>query len=184
VLNAPTANKTYCFHVDRVVPDPNRRRRAGGDDLDEHVEPVPRVRFRHRGNWYTAMTNGIGKYTGYTPSTGVSGASAYTVDWYTLWDDFQDETRLKHLKSYAMTLSATSGQTGTFKWKTDYSSTVNSVAFTCSSAEFSDGIGTVSGSIGRSCNVAMFGFSATINGSKLTLEVLRVFAQPGALKIR
>ena len=187
VLNAPTANKTFCFHIDRMVPDAER----GGEGVPAVTtwtntsNPFRAFATDKDGNWYTAMTNGIGKYTGYTPSTGVSGASAYDVDWYTLWDDFADETKLKHLKSYAMTLSAASAQAGTFKWKTDYkTATVNTATFTCSSAEFADGIGTVSGQIGRSCNVAMFGFSATVGGSKITLEALRIFAQPGATKIR
>ena len=179
VLNAPTANKVYCFHVDRVLPDPitvpavtswtntGNSFRAFAVDKD--------------GNWYTGMTDGIGKFTGYTSD---GGNSAYTLDWFTLHDDFQDETRLKHLKSFAATLEATSGQTGTFKWRTDYLATVNSVSFTCSSGEFSDGIGTISGSIGRSCQVAMFGFSFPVSGSKITLNSMRIFAQPGATKIK
>lgn len=189
VLNAPTANKTYCFHLDRSVSDPSSKLATEGPPAvttwTNSSNPFRGFTLDKDGNWYTAMTNGIGKYTGYTPSTGVSGASAYDIDWLTLWDDFQDETKLKHLKSFAMTLSATSGQTGTFKWKTDYKTvTTNTQSFTCGSSEFSDGIGTVSGQIGRSCNVAMFGVSATINGSKVTLEAMRIFAQPGATKIK
>lgn len=179
VLNAPTANKVFCFHIDRVIPDPisvpamtywtnvGNAFRAFTSDKD--------------GNWYCAMTNGIGKYTGYTSD---GGDSAYDVDWYSLWDDFADETRLKHLKSYAMTLQAAAGQTGTFNWKTDYGSTVNSVAFTCGASAFASGIGTVSGAIGRSCGVAMFGFSAPVSGNKITLDAMRIFAQPGATKIK
>lgn len=179
VLNAPVTNKTYCFHIDRVLPDPINVPAVTTWTNDSN--PFRAFAFDKDGNWYTAMTNGIGKYTGYTSD---GAASAYDVDWYTLWDDFADETKLKHLKSFAMTLHATSGQTVTFNWKTDYKSTVNSVTVTCSSAEFSDGIGTVSGSIGRSCGVAMFGFSATVSGSKITLDAMRVFAQPGATKIK
>lgn len=180
VLNAPVANKTYCFHVDRVLPTP----------LEVPVvttwtntsNPFRAFTFDKSGNWYCARANGLGLYGGYTSD---STPSAYTVDWLTLWDDFADEGRLKHLKSFGMTLHATTGQTGTFKWKTDYkNTTVNSVAFTCSSGEFADGIGIVRGSIGRSCNVAMFGLSASVSGNKITLDVLRVFAQPGAVKIR
>jgi len=179
VLNAPTANKVYCVHVDRVIPDPVAV--PAMTTWTNTGNPFRAFTVDKDGAWYTGMVDGIGKYTGYTSD---GGNSAYTVDWYSLWDDFQDETRLKHLKSFAATLEATSGQTGTFKWKTDYRSMVNSVAFTCSSGEFSDGIGTISGSIGRSCQVAMFGFSFPVSGTKITLNALRIFAQPGATKIR
>jgi hypothetical protein len=179
VLNAPTANKVYGFHVDRVLPDPIAV--PAVTTWTNTGNPFRAFAVDKDGNWYTGMTNGVGKFTGYTSD---GGNSAYTVDWYSLWDDFQDETKLKHLKSFAATLEATSGQTGTFKWKTDYKSTVNSVAFTCSSGEFSDGIGTISGSIGRSCQVAQFGFSLPVSGTKITLNALRVFAQPGATKIK
>ena len=186
VLNAPVANTTYCFHLNQMVP--------GGEDSPE----VPAVTkwtnagnefrgfcFDKDGNWYTAMDKGIGKYTGYTPEPATS--NAYNVDWYTLWDDFQDETRVKNLKSFAMTLEAASGQTGTFKWLTDYiEGTTNTVSFTCSSVEFAEnpGLGTVSGPIGRSCNVAKFGYSASITGNKVTTHALRAYATPGGTRIR
>lgn len=179
VLNAPVANKTYCFHVDRVLPDPIAV--PAVTTWTNTGNPFRAFAVDKDGNWYTGMANGVGKYTGYTSD---GGNSTYTVDWYSLWDDFQDETRLKHLKNFAATLEATAAQTGTFKWKTDYKSTVNSLSFTCSSAEFSDGIGTISGSIGRSCHVAMFGFSLPVSGNKITFNSLRVFAQPGATKIK
>jgi len=179
VLNAPTANKVYCFHVDRVLPDPVAV--PAVTTWTNTGNPFRAFAVDKAGNWYTGMVDGIGKYTGYTSD---GGDSTYTADWYSLWDDFQDETRLKHLKSFAATLEATSDQTGTFKWKTDYGATVNSVAFTCSAGEFGNGIGTISGAIGRSCQVGMFGFSFPVSGTKITLNALRVFAQPGATKIR
>ncbi len=179
VLSAPVANKTYCFHVDRVLPDPIAV--PAVTTWTNTGNPFRAFAVDKDGNWYTAMASGIGKYSGYTSD---GGNSTYTVDWYGLWDDFADETKLKHLKNFAMTLEATSGQTGTFKWKTDYSSTANSVSFTCSAGEFSDGIGTVTGAIGRSCSVAMFGFSMPVSGNKITLDAMRVYAQPGATKIR
>lgn len=179
VLSAPVSNKTYCFHVDRVLPDPIAV--PAVTTWTNTGNPFRGFCADKDGNWYTAMANGVGKYTGYTSD---GGNSTYTVDWYTLWDDFQDETRLKNLKAFAMTLGATTGQTGTFKWKTDYKSTVNSVSFTCSASEFSSGLGVVRGSIGRSCQVAMFGFSMPVSGNKITLNALRLFAQPGPTKIR
>lgn len=178
VLSAPVTNKTYCWHVDRVLPDPIAVPAVTPWTNDTSV-PFRAFAVDKSGNWYAGIANGIGKYSGYSPT------NAYSCDWYTLWDDFSDETRLKHLKSFAMTLGAASAQAGTFKWKTDYKSTVNSLAFTCSSAEFaSDSLGTVAGSIGGSCSIVMFGFSAAITGSKVTLHALRAYAQPGAVKIK
>jgi hypothetical protein len=133
------------------------------------------------------MDKGIGKYTGYTPESTTS--NAYSVEWHTLWEDFADETKLKHLKSIAMTLEAASGQTGTFHWFTDYkegAGTTNSVSFTCSAAEFAEnpGLGIVAEPIGRSCNVVRFGYTAAISGNKITTHSLRAYANPGKTKIR
>ncbi len=181
VLNAPVANKAYCFHLDRIIPELEV---PAVTTWSNTSVPFRGFCFDKDGNWYTAKANGIGKYTGYTPE---DAGNAYSVDWFTLWEDFQDETRLKHLKSYAMTLEAASGQTGTFQWRTDYKDgTTNTVGFTCSAAEFAEdpGIGVVSGQIGRSCSVAKFGYTASVNGDKITTHALRVYAQPGALKIR
>ena len=179
VLNAPVANKVYAFHIDRELPDPINV--PAVTTWTNTGNPFRAFAADADGNWYTGMASGIGKFTGYTSD---GGDSTYTVDWLALWDDFDDETKLKHLKSFAATLEATSGQTGTFKWKTDYSATVNSVSFTCGAGEFGNGIGTISGSIGRSCQVAMFGLSAPVSGNKITLNALRVFAQPGSTKIK
>jgi hypothetical protein len=188
VLNAPVANKIYCFHLNHMVP--------GGENAPE----VPAITtwtnagnvfrgfaFDKDGNWYAAMDKGLGKYTGYTPNSSTS--NAYSVDWMTLWEDFEDESRVKSLKNFAMTLEAASGQTGTFKWLTDYkesSGTTNTVTFTCDSSEFAEnpGLGTVSKPIGRTCNVAKFGYTAAITGNKVTTHALRVFATPGGTRIR
>jgi hypothetical protein len=74
-----------------------------------------------------------------------------------------------------MTLEAATGQVITFNWKTDYkTSTVNSVSVTCGAAEFADGIGTISGSIGRSCDVRFFSRHVRLlgrgGGNKITLD--------------
>lgn len=182
VLNAPVANIVYCFHLDRMIPDLELPAITTWTNAGNEFRGFC---FDKSGNWYTAMDKGVGKYTGYTPNSTTS--NAYSVDWYTLWDDFQDETRLKHLKNYAMTLEAASGQTGTFKWLTDYKDgATNTVTFTCSAAEFSEnpGIGVVSGPIGRSCSTVKFGYTAAITGSKITTHALRAYANPGATKVR
>lgn len=185
VLNAPTANKCWVFHTKRPVP-------TGEDSV---VVPavtswtnvgVPFYGFTYDkdGNWYTAMRTGIGKYTGYTPD---GASNAYNFEVFSQWTAWGDETRLKHLKSYAMTLEAASGQTGTFKWLTDYvQGTTNAISFTCDSTEFAEdpGIGTVKGAIGRSCNVTKFGFTMAVDGDKIGAHALRVYAQPGKTKVK
>lgn len=181
VLSMPTANKTWCFHIDRLVPE-------------HEVPPVTywtnsAVAFRgfaydKDGNWYCAMRNGIGKYTGYTPD---GASNAYSFDFYTLWNGFGDETRLKHGKNFAMTLETDSGQTGTFRWQTDYKAgTTRTLSFTCDSTDFAEapGIGIVRGAIGSSFNSARYGFTTTINGDAVTLHALRVYAKPGTTKVR
>ena len=184
VLNAPVANKVWCFHLDRMIPDLDVPAVTTWTNAGNEFRGFA---FDKDNNWYTAMDKGVGKYTGYTPNASTS--NAYSVDWFTLWEDFQDETRLKHLKSFAMSLEAASGQAGTFKWLTDYkegSGTTNTVSFTCSSAEFAEnpGLGVVAEPIGRSCSVAKFGYTAAISGTKVTTHSLRVYANPGKAKIR
>jgi hypothetical protein len=177
----PTANKTWCFHIDRVIPQ-------------HEVPPVTywtnsAVAFRgfaydKDGNWYCAMADGIGKYTGYTPD---GADNAYTFDFYTLWNGFGDETRLKHAKDWAMTWETDSGQTGTFRWQVDYKAgTTRTASFTASSTDFAEapGIGVVKGQMGGSFNSARFGFTTTINGDAVAVHALRVYAKPGITKIR
>lgn len=187
VLGLPVGNKTWCFHLDHMVPS--------GTDKD--VRTVPAVTYWTNtsipyrgfcydkdGNWYTAMTNGVGKYTGYTPS---SAGGNYDFDFDTLWNAMQDETRLKILKSFAMTVETAQAQTGTFRWRQDYiAGTSRTKSFTCDAVDFAEnpGIGVVRGQLGGACNAAKFGCSATINGAAVTLHNMRIFATPGRTNIR
>lgn len=178
VLNAPVANKTWVWHLDKVIPDFDVPAVTYWNNVSR---PFLGFCYDKSGNWYCGMSAGIGKYTGYT-SDGAS--STYTFDFYTQWNNMDDETRLKHLKAYALTVSATAAQTGTFRWKTDYdTTTVNTDSMTCSSAQFSDGLGVLKGNMGRSCKVAQFGFTFPIAGNKVALHSMRVFAQGGMVKI-
>jgi hypothetical protein len=179
VLTFPTSNTTLCLHTRRMIPQ-----------LDVPVAtkwtntgmPFRGFCFDKDGNWYCAATNGVHKYSGYTPD---AASNAYNFEFYAQWNNFQDESRLKHLKEVAMVLEAASGQAGTFKWQTDYlAGTTNSVAFTCDSTEFAEdpGIGRVRLPIGRSCLVVKPGFSFAINGDAVAIHQLRLFANPGKTK--
>lgn len=181
VISAPVSNKTWCFHLNRMVPD---QEVPAVTDWTNSAVAFRGFCFDKSGNWYCAMRNGIGKYSGYTPD---GASNAYTFDFYTQWNALQDETRLKHLKNWAMTLETDSGQTGTFRWQLDHlAGTTRTNSFTCSATEFAEapGIGIVRGALGGSCNIARFGFTTTINGDKVGLHSMRIFAQPGAAKIR
>lgn len=177
-LALPTGNKVWCFHVDRVIPELEL------PPVTDWTNPAGALRgfcYDKDGNWYAAGTNGVLKYTGYAPST------TYDFEFYTQWNSMQDETRLKHLKDMVATLETAQGQTGTFRWQMDYKAgTTRTAAFTCSSADFAEdpGIGVVKSPIGGSCNTARFGFVATINGDKVSLHALRIYAKPGATKVR
>jgi hypothetical protein len=184
VLAMPASNKTWCFHTDRFVP-------AGDNFTIPAVTYWTNVSVPFRGfcfdkdkNWYCAMTNGIGKYTGYTPD---GAGNAYTFDFYNQWTSLQDETRSKDLKSWTMTLETDSGQTGTFRWQLDHvGGTTRSQTFTCDATEFAEapGIGVVKGQLGGSCNIARFGFTATINGDKVAIHSMRIYAKPGVTRVR
>jgi hypothetical protein len=185
VLALPTGNKTWCFHVDRNVTLPGSQESFPPvTDWTNASNPFRGFCYDKDGNWYCAMTNGIGKYTGYTPD---GAASAYTFQFYTQWNGFGDETKLKHAKDYALTLEADALQTGTFRWQLDYKAgTTRTSSFTCSSTDFAEapGIGVVKGQLGGTFNSARFGFTAAITGDKVSLHALRVYAKPGITKVR
>jgi hypothetical protein len=181
VFNAPTANKVWCFHLDRILPE---HEVPAATYWTNTSNPFRAFCFDKSGNWYTAMNDGIGKYTGYTPD---DAAGAYTFSWYTQWNGFGDESRLKHLKEFVMTLEAASGQTGTFRWQEDYlTGTTRTVSFTCSATEFAEdpGIGIVSGDAGGSFQAARYGASFSITGDAVGIHALRIYGAPGAVKIR
>lgn len=184
VLACPTGNKTWCFHTDRLVPAGENFTIPAVTDWTNVSVPFRGFCFDKDKNWYCAMTNGIGKYTGYTPS---GAGSAYNFDFYGQWTSLQDETRAKDLKSWTMTLETDSGQTGTFRWQLDHvNGTTRTQAFTCSATEFAEapGVGVVKGQLGGDCSIARFGFTMPINGDKATLHSKRIYAKPGTTRIR
>lgn len=181
VLGAPTGNKCWVFHLDKVVPDHDVPAVTNWTNVGI---PFRAFCFDKSGNWYCGFQNGVGKYTGYT-ADGTS--NVYTFDFYTQWNPLQDETRLKHLKGFAMTLSGVPAQTGTFRWLADYlEGTVRTLDFTLSSAEFAEnpGIGVVKGQIGGTCSVGKFGFTMPVSGNKISFHELRVYARGGITKVR
>jgi hypothetical protein len=184
VLALPTGNKTWCFHLDRYVPAAENENVPAVTDWTNSAVAFRGFASDADGNWYCAMRNGIGKYTGYTPD---GASNAYTFDFYSQWSSLQDETRSKDLKSFAMTLETDAAQTGTFRWQLDYKAgTTRTHAWTADSVEFAEapGIGTVRGPLGGECSVAKFGFITTINGDKVGVHSLRVYAKPGTTKVR
>jgi hypothetical protein len=182
VISFPASNKTFCIHAAKSVPGIEPPVPVITTWTNSAV-PFTSFAYDKDGNFFCGMRNGIAKYTGYTPD---GASNAYDFEFYTQWLDHGDETKLKHLKKADMTLKAASGQTGTFRWQTDYvAGTVNTHSFTCGATEFAEdpGIGDVSVNIGRSCNVGKYGFTTAINGSAVSLHRLRVYANTGATKI-
>lgn len=181
VLAIPDSNKTWCFHVDRNIPQIEL---PPVTDWTNSSNPFRAFCYDKDGTWYAGTTDGLAIYTGYLPS---GASSAYNFEWYTQWNAFGDETRLKHAKDFAMTMEADVGQTGTFRWQMDYKEgSTRSATFTCSSADFAEapGIGVVKGAIGGSFNTARFGAITAITGDKVSLHALRVYAKPGIVKVR
>jgi len=184
VLNAPVANVTYAFHTRRMIGEASTGEVPVVTKWNNVGVPFLAFAFDKSGNWYCGMRNGVAKYTGYTPD---GASNAYNFDFYTLWQTFGDETRLKHLKSVVLVLEADSGQTGTLRWQTDYlAGTVNTAAFTCDATEFAEapGIGEVKVQIGRSCGAVKVGFTMPIAaGDKVTLHAMRIYSQGGGTKM-
>jgi hypothetical protein len=181
VLGAPTSNKTWCFHLDRNIPDLNVPAVTYWTNVSV---PFRGFCYDKSGNWYCATTNGIAKYTGYTPD---GAGNVYSLDWYPQWTHLDDETRLKHLKSVAFTVETDIGQVFTARWQLDYKEgTTRTATMTADSADFAEapGIGVIRTPIGGSGNVFRVGFTTTINSDKVTLHSSRVYANPGATKTR
>jgi hypothetical protein len=133
-------------------------------------------------NWYSGGVNGIHKYSGYTPD---GASNAYTLTYTAQWLPFEDETRLKHAKTVTLVLEAASGQTGTLTWSVDYlAGTTRSESFTCSATEFAEdpGVGYVRVQIGGTFKVIRPSVAFTINGDKVTVHQMQLFANPGAVK--
>jgi hypothetical protein len=185
VLTMPTGNKTWCFHVDRQVPGLTEGTTVPAVTYWTNTSvPFRGFTFDKDGNWYAAMTSGVGKYTGYTPS---AAGSNYNLDFYTLWNSLQDETRQKHLKNIAMAIETDVGQTGSFRWQMDYmAGMTRTKSWTANSMEFDEapGIGVIKGPLGGCCSTARFGFTTAISGDQVTLHALRVYAKPGSTKVR
>ena len=176
VVSFPTSAVTYCVHTRQTIPEVS----VPVITKWTHTETPQRgFAVNASDTWYTGGTNGIYAYTGY-----VAPSTAFSFDFYTQWNGFQAEDKLKHLKKVDLVLEAASGQTGTLKWQQDYKAgTTYSRSFTCDSTEFAEnpGIGTVKQNIGGSCNTARFGFSIT-PAAQVTLHQMRVFFAGGATK--
>jgi hypothetical protein len=184
LLTLPTGNTVWCFHPDRIVASSTEGANVPAVTRWTNTSnPFRGFAANASGEFLCAMSDGIGQYNTYTPP---AASSAYTFQWYTLHNPIQDQTRLKLLESFAMTLEAASGQTGTFNWSVDHKAATRTRSFTCDAVEFAEdpGIGIVHAPIGGECNVARFGASHTINGSKITVHGLRIYANPGATRIR
>lgn len=176
VLSFPATNKTFCVHTRKNVPIIER---PIGTIWNNVGRPFYGFAFDKDGNWYSGGVNGVHKYTGYTPD---GASNAYNLQWTGQWHPFEDESRLKHMKSASHVLEAAIGQTGTFEWRFDYlTGTTRSHAFTCSATEFAEnpGIGNVSFGIGGSGKVVQPSLTFPINGSPVTLHQTRLYATPG-----
>ena len=176
VINAPTANLCFVANTRQKLP---QMEYPAFTTWNNTSMPFRAFAYDKDGNWYCAGTNGVFKYNTYVPD---AAASNYNFEFYTQWLDFGDESRLKHLKYSELVLKAAAGQTGTFRWQVDYDEDDTSTApFTCSPVEFVEdpGLGNVKVHIGRSCNVARFGFSIPINGDEVQLHAMKVAATTG-----
>ena len=180
VISFPTSNVTFTVMTRKVTPlDGNR---LVGMKWTNTGRPFYAFTFDKNANWYSGGVNGVHQYTGYTPD---GASNNYTLTWTGQWHPFEDESRLKHGKAVTLVLEAASGQTGTFEYSTDYlAGTVTSNSFTCSTTEFAEnpGVGNVSFQVGGSFKVFRPSVSFAINGNKVTLHQLRIYAAPGAVK--
>lgn len=179
VLSFPSSNVTFCVHTRKLIPTVEKLVTTRWTNTGR---PFYAFTFDKDGVWYSGGTNGVHKYSGYTPD---GTSNNYTLTWTGQWHPFEDETRLKHLKGAVLVCETSAGQTGTFEWKMDYlAGTTTSQAFTCSASEFAEapGVGNVSMTPGGSFRVIQPSVSFAINGNKVTLHQLLLYATPGAVK--
>jgi hypothetical protein len=179
VLSFPTPNTTFCVHTRKNVPNVDK---PVATKWTNTGRPFYAFTFDKDKNWYSAGVNGVHKYSGYTPD---GASNAYTLTYTAQWLPFEDETRLKHAKTVTMVLEAASGQTGTLTWSVDYlAGTTRSESCTCSATEFAEdpGVGYVRVQIGGTFKVIRPSVAFTINGDKVTVHQMQLFANPGAVK--
>lgn len=178
-LSFPTSNKTYALHTRRLIPELNVPAFTTWTNVGM---PFRGFCYDKGGLWYCAGTNGVYKYTGYTPD---GSNSVYSFDYYSPWINFGDEGKLKHNKVADMVLSAASGQAGTFRWQADYlTGTTRSETFSCDATEFAEnpGVGTVRIQTGGTGRTFRYGFRFTINGSQVKAYTIRPFVNQGATR--
>jgi hypothetical protein len=175
MVSFPDSNKTYCLNLLSRLTDKTPR----ATTWTNTGMPFWSFVTDNTGALYTAGTNGIRKYTGFT-SDGAS--QAYTFSYWTPWLVFGDETVLKLLKWVEMTVKADSGQTGTLYWREDYvEGTTRNVTFTCSAAEFAEapGIGRLKLHVGGAAVAVKFGVELTVAGDPFVLYTMRAVAGKG-----
>lgn len=182
LLALPTSQQLWCFHTSRMVPTDTEGVSVPAVTLwstESEGYTITSFASDKDGNFYGGLSDG-GFGGGLAAYGGFNGDFDFEFD--TLWNTMQDETRLKNLKDYALTVEAASGQTGTFRWKQDYKEgTERTSSFTCSAAEFAEdpGLGVVHGQLGGSCNALKSGFTFPIAGDQVTVHSKRIYATPG-----
>lgn len=181
LLTFPSSNITMCVHTRKTLPEPFN---------------VPLITFwtntgmpfrgfesNKAGDFFCGGTNGVYKYNSYTPD---GTSQSYNLVFTSQWLNYGDDSRKKHLKGVTLVLKAKSGQTGTFSWFQDYDAdNSRSVSFTCDSTEFAEdpGVGNVRlAPLGGSCSVVKYSISLPISSQGVTLNQMRPYANPGAMK--
>lgn len=181
LLTFPASNVTVCVHTRKTLPDPFSVPLV--TFWNNTGMPFRGFAYNKDGSFFCGGTNGVYKYSTYVPD---GTSQAYTMTYTTQWLNFGDDSRKKHLKGVTLVLKAKSGQTGTLSWFEDYDAdNSRSVSFTCDSTEFAEdpGVGNVRiAPLGGSCSVVKYSLAFTISSQAVTINQLRPYANPGALK--
>jgi hypothetical protein len=192
LLTLPTTKFVYCFDTRAALQD-NSMRVTIWDSLEPKAFCVTQDR-----NLLIGKPGYIGKYFGYSDNT-----TAYRLQYYTNYFDFDAATALKVLKKIGWVLIGGTNQSVAIKWGFDYTESYQATTYTLDTAvvyeynnstvdtipgsseyniaEYSSGIvlDRFSVNAGGQGTVMQLGLEADINGNPLSIQKIDVGIKKG-----
>jgi hypothetical protein len=183
LLSLPTSKFVYCFDTRTRLQD-NACRVTIWDNLDPKAFCITQTK-----ELLIGKTSYIGKYSGYSDNE-----TAYRMQYYTNYFDFDASTALKILKKIGWVLIGGTNQAVAIKWGFDYNESYRSETYILDAgtvyeynigeyniAEYSSGIAIDRFNInaGGQGTVMQLGLEADINGFSLSIQKIDVAVKAG-----
>jgi hypothetical protein len=183
LLTLPTTKFTYCFDTRAPLPDGSSR-----VTIWDNIEPKAFCITQAK-ELLIGKTSYIGKYQGSTDN-----GSAYRLQYYTNYFDFDTPTAIKILKKVGFVLVGGTQQSVAVKWGFDYTEGYQATTYILENAtvyeyniaeyniaEYTSGIvlDRFTVNAGGSGSVMQLGLEADINGNPLSIQKIDVYIKQG-----